>query len=420
MSVLPVVPATRVGVAAARASAPHIHVPGDLAPPPARLTIEHGMDHAELSAEALAAHAARTRVWLGQASRAAGEVSSRMRALAAEAAEFATRLRPVSAWLDAQPRGPAHDVAGSAAPSCAMFDDYFGLFRRRGMSWLQLASQVSGTLAAALTDLAEVPLRLMDLDALLGGTCAMLDSVSDGLRQRTVHAVPPRDPVALVPDGPLHPGRALVQRALADPELREPVLRWQIGHHMYIQCICMARFALDEAAIQVRAGRAAQAAARIERARVLLMAGTAAMWHAAAMPQKVYVQHVRPTMNSPLLPNGFSGMHNADHVALKRARAGLSNALAEGFGQTVPCPDLLAAAAMEYHAAEVRDYENHVLIAAHFLGAESSLRTAGGAAIARGAADILRDMAGATRRRPLLPVANTQRAIDLRSTHEVD
>ncbi|MFD8996425.1 hypothetical protein [Streptomyces abikoensis] len=79
---------------------------------------------------------------------------------------------------------------------------------------------------------------------------------------------------------------------------------------------------LDDTLAAVGAARWASVRHGLERLRTLYDAATAAMAYASDLPASVYANDVRPTMEPPFAPPGFSGTLNQEHrVMTERARA---------------------------------------------------------------------------------------------------
>ncbi|KPI14864.1 hypothetical protein OV450_8237 [Actinobacteria bacterium OV450] len=151
--------------------------------------------------------------------------------------------------------------------------------------------------------------------------------------------------------------------------------RWKHGHQLFHLVLVQMCTALDDALDSCRTGAWNRLTRLVDDLAVLFDAATATMAYAAAFPPDAYRNEVRPTMEPPYLPAGFSGNLNAEHQAMARLLHELRRAFtavrAAPEGSLVP--PLLDEAWKRLRAAQRRNWDNHVRICSNFVPDGASL-----------------------------------------------
>ncbi|MGW2367390.1 hypothetical protein ACWCZ5_17630 [Streptomyces sp. NPDC001667] len=113
--------------------------------------------------------------------------------------------------------------------------------------------------------------------------------------------------------------------------------RWKLGHQLLHLLLTAMNTTLDGASLAgTEDASRHQLAWEIKELRQLYDAATAAMEYAADFPAAVYQEVVRPTMEPPHMPPGFSGVFNRDHRAMVRRMRGLERMVRELPRDTAP------------------------------------------------------------------------------------
>ncbi|MEU8583233.1 hypothetical protein [Streptomyces abikoensis] len=117
-------------------------------------------------------------------------------------------------------------------------------------------------------------------------------------------------------------GEPVTDQGADDGQARDALRRWKLGHQLFHLLLTTMNSTLDDTLAAVGAARWASVRHGLERLRTLYDAATAAMAYASDFPASVYANDVRPTMEPPFAPPGFSGTLNQEHrVMTERARA---------------------------------------------------------------------------------------------------
>ncbi|MFF7726822.1 hypothetical protein [Streptomyces sp. NPDC008001] len=162
----------------------------------------------------------------------------------------------------------------------------------------------------------------------------------------------------------LRPAQGLAPGSVPDGPADGPadaLRRWKLGHQLFHLLLTTMNSTLDDTSAAVDAARWASVRHGLERLRTLYDAATAAMAYASDFPASAYADDVRPTMEPPFAPPGFSGTLNQEHrVMTERARA-LTAALAD----LSPLTPSLAAVHLDVallRAAQRRNRKAHAAI----------------------------------------------------------
>ncbi|MGW1196620.1 hypothetical protein ACWD4B_12350 [Streptomyces sp. NPDC002536] len=134
--------------------------------------------------------------------------------------------------------------------------------------------------------------------------------------------------------------------------------RWKLGHQLLHLLLTAMNIDLDRCLSAVQGSVWHQLADSMAEVRLLYDAATAAMEYAADFPAAAYRDEIRPTMEPPHMPPGFSGVFNRDHRAMVRRLRDLERAVQELLRDTsVPGTVLRGAAALR--AAQRRNRRHH-------------------------------------------------------------
>ncbi|MEU7133674.1 hypothetical protein [Streptomyces sp. NPDC046261] len=136
--------------------------------------------------------------------------------------------------------------------------------------------------------------------------------------------------------------------------------RWKLGHQLFHLLLTVMNSVLDDTLTEVRGARWASVCRDLERLRALYDAATAAMAYASDFPASVYRDDVRPTMESPFLAPGFSGVLNREHQVMAERMRALLDSLGD-VPRTVPVAAIRRAEAL-LRAAQRRNRGAHAVI----------------------------------------------------------
>ncbi|WP_328958029.1 hypothetical protein [Kitasatospora purpeofusca] len=251
-----------------------------------------------------------------------------------EAAEFPKDLRA--------PQHPGHSD----------YDQYFRIARTDSglLSWTRTCLQVQG---AVLDDLADTGLdeadriRLVAGLALLNRSALVAWTSPAGTPPPTAERAPSTEP-----DSEAQPSAALH--------------RWRIGHQLFHLQLGVMISTLDTAMDAAQDGRHRPLIAAMDELALLYDAATATMSYTAGFAPEAYSREVRPTMEPPFLPEGFSGALNREHSTMTAQLHTLFQTLNQ-----LPDPPEddtdLAAATARLHEARRRNQANHVAICRRFV-----------------------------------------------------
>lgn len=98
-----------------------------------------------------------------------------------------------------------------------------------------------------------------------------------------------------------------------DHEVRVSVTRWKIGHHLFHLLLSLMNKHSDDALTALHEEDWRSAASDITDLTSLLNSATAAMHYASDFSRESYEGIIRPSMEPPWMPSGFSGVFNQDH-----------------------------------------------------------------------------------------------------------
>lgn len=96
----------------------------------------------------------------------------------------------------------------------------------------------------------------------------------------------------------------------------QAITRWKSGHHLFHVYLVVMNTVLDEVLEAIWEGDARSAEGRLRELASLYDAASAAMKYAADFEPGCYTSLIRPSMQPPLLSEGFSGTLNKDHALM--------------------------------------------------------------------------------------------------------
>jgi len=226
------------------------------------------------------------------------------------------------------------------------YDEYFDVVRVGPMTGQELLAQVLVVAERVLNDLSCAFLARDEITSLLVGLAIMIGGDL---------------PVTGGADNAPAPVEGATTTAI------DPLARWCLGHHVYFLATAHCRRFLE---LGLEAEDPPQQAARIGLAGSLLRATTAAMWYASELSPDAYLNFVRPSMP----PDGFSGEHSADHVALRGGKDRLMHAaMAISKACEGSCDYEVLYSVERFFEIDIENTEAHVLLAASKVGRQPSL-----------------------------------------------
>jgi hypothetical protein len=108
--------------------------------------------------------------------------------------------------------------------------------------------------------------------------------------------------------------------------------RWRLGHRLFEVVLAAIIEVLKRAALELAAADFDALCRSLETLAGLLESATSAMQFTADFDPSVYRDQIRPTMEPPKMPPGFSGTLNERHAEFLENFRGLDAALKAGFG----------------------------------------------------------------------------------------
>ncbi|MFI8178829.1 hypothetical protein ACIF6H_36970 [Streptomyces microflavus] len=250
------------------------------------------------------------------------------------------------------------DLRAPQHPDYSDYEQYFQIVRTRSniVSWTRTCLRVQG---AVLEDLADSDLDENDRIRLLAGL-ALLN------RSALAAWTSPADTSS--PDAE----RAPCADAALEEERSAALHRWRIGHQLFHLQLGVMITTLDTALDAAGCGRHRHLAVAMDELSLLYDAATATMSYTAGFPPTAYAREVRPTMEPPFLPEGFSGVLNREHSTMTTKLRALFQALKQ-----LPQPPKdgadLAAPTARLREARRRNQANHMAICQRFVPDGASL-----------------------------------------------
>ncbi|MFF4223593.1 hypothetical protein ACFYZH_12145 [Streptomyces abikoensis] len=219
---------------------------------------------------------------------------------------------PLPLPLTTDSRVPAREPAATTAD----YDRYFHIARHAP----DLTSWTRGVLRLQAAVLADLPHTGLD-DSQRAAALTGLLHASHTTLAAWLPSAPGSEPGS-TPEGPNTGHPAPSDGEPADGPAHDALRRWKLGHQLFHLLLTTMNSTLDDTLAAVDAARWASVRHGLERLRTLYDAATAAMAYASDFPASVYANDVRPTMEPPFAPPGFSGTLNQEHrVMTERARA---------------------------------------------------------------------------------------------------
>jgi hypothetical protein len=109
-------------------------------------------------------------------------------------------------------------------------------------------------------------------------------------------------------------------------------IRWRLGHSLFEVVLAAIIQVLTRAAMELATGDFDALRRSLETLTGLLESATSAMQFTADFDPAVYRDQIRPTMEPPKMPPGFSGTLNERHADFLEKFRGLDAALKTSFG----------------------------------------------------------------------------------------
>lgn len=106
-------------------------------------------------------------------------------------------------------------------------------------------------------------------------------------------------------------------REATPTDVKTPVLRWKVGHHLFHLLLSLMNSGSDEVIAAFNSSDWDTASSSLLELATLLDSSTATMHYASDFPRSSYEEIIRPSMEPPWMPPGFSGVFNQDHAILR-------------------------------------------------------------------------------------------------------
>jgi hypothetical protein len=148
--------------------------------------------------------------------------------------------------------------------------------------------------------------------------------------------------------------------------------RWKLGHHLFHHVLSLMNSHVDGIASELERKDWVAVRLLVEDLTVLYDAATATMHYAASFPASAYEEVVRPSMEPPWMPPGFSGVFNREHETLLESLAALKPRL-RGRTAERALPTDVATASRALWKAQSRNRREHKLICEKFVPGGGSL-----------------------------------------------
>ncbi|MCC3766186.1 hypothetical protein [Streptomyces sp. UNOC14_S4] len=134
--------------------------------------------------------------------------------------------------------------------------------------------------------------------------------------------------------------------------------RWKLGHQALHLLLTAMNLDLDSCLSAAQGAVWHRLADSMAEVCLLYDAATAAMEYAADFPVTAYRDEIRPTMEPPHMPAGFSGVFNRDHRAMVRRSRHLERAVRE-LPRDASVPESVRRGAAALRAARRRNRRHH-------------------------------------------------------------
>ncbi|GAA0624531.1 hypothetical protein GCM10010174_49720 [Kutzneria viridogrisea] len=150
--------------------------------------------------------------------------------------------------------------------------------------------------------------------------------------------------------------------------------RWKLGHHLFHHVLSLMNSRIDAISAALHGEDWTGIKVMLDELTVLYDAATATMHYASNFPPDAYENTVRPSMEPPWMPPGFSGVFNQEHAVLLRRLGDLKPRL-RGTRATERMPEPVARSARALWKSQSRNRREHKLICEKFVpGGESLLQ----------------------------------------------
>ncbi|MCR6482808.1 hypothetical protein M8542_08260 [Amycolatopsis sp. OK19-0408] len=171
---------------------------------------------------------------------------------------------------------------------------------------------------------------------------------------------------------PAHSGTTTPAKVPPHGEHETAARRWKLGHHLFHHLLSLMNSHADGLAAALGQPDWTTARLLVEELTVHYDAATAVMHYASSFPVAAYEETVRPSMEPPWMPPGFSGVFNREHQALLDSLTGLKPRL-RGRAAEQAMPAEAARSARALWKAQSRNRREHKAICDKFVPGGGSL-----------------------------------------------
>ncbi len=171
---------------------------------------------------------------------------------------------------------------------------------------------------------------------------------------------------------PAHSGTTMPVRTPPYGEDGVAARRWKLGHHLFHHMLALMNSHVDAIASALDESDPVTVGPLVEELTVLYDSATATMHYASSFPVSAYAETVRPSMEPPWMPPGFSGMFNREHETLLSGLTGLKSRL-RGRTADWSLPADVRAASRALWKAQSRNRREHKMICDRFVPGGGSL-----------------------------------------------
>ncbi|WP_116044941.1 hypothetical protein [Amycolatopsis palatopharyngis] len=171
---------------------------------------------------------------------------------------------------------------------------------------------------------------------------------------------------------PAHSGTTTPNRVPPHGENDVAALRWKLGHHLFHHVLSLMNSHADGIASALDEPDWVTVRLLVAELTVLYDAATATMHYASTFPVSAYEETIRPSMEPPWMPPGFSGVFNREHETLLDSLTGLKPRL-RGRTAERSLPADVATTSRALWKAQSRNRREHKLICEKFVPGGGSL-----------------------------------------------
>ncbi|WP_019808821.1 hypothetical protein [Saccharomonospora halophila] len=171
---------------------------------------------------------------------------------------------------------------------------------------------------------------------------------------------------------PAHSGTTMPVRTPTHGEDSVAARRWKLGHHLFHHMLSLMNSHADGIASALDEPDPVTVGLLVEELTVLYDSATATMHYASSFPISAYAETVRPSMEPPWMPPGFSGVFNREHETLLSSLTGLKPRL-RGRTAERSLPADVKTASRALWKAQSRNRREHKMICERFVPGGGSL-----------------------------------------------